>query len=92
MVHPATYPIEVFTGGVKWSDREVDHSSLSSVMIKNAWSYVFLFPVYCTTVSTHERSQEAKGADLYTITYANKEKGRGNRWIFNIGLLILRKM
>jgi hypothetical protein len=40
-VHPASYPMGTrsFSLGVKWPEREADHSPPSSVEVMNAWSY-----------------------------------------------------
>jgi hypothetical protein len=45
--HPASYPMDIraLSLRIKWPGRETDHSLLSSIKAKNAWSYTSSPPI-----------------------------------------------
>jgi len=49
--HSASYSMDTwsfFPGGVKWPEREADHSLPSSTEVKNTWRYASNSPYACS--------------------------------------------
>jgi hypothetical protein len=66
--HPSSYPMGTrgsFPGGVKRSEREADHSPLSSAEFKNSWSYISIPPNKPSWLGV----QLKKHGDNFTFTF-----------------------